>query len=122
VFDRVEDRLLVLLQVAVVGHRQALDQRQQAHQVADDAARLAAHQLGDVGVALLGHDRRAGGERVTDPGEAQLRGGPQHDLLPQPRQVHGQGGAGGDHLDREVAGGDGVHGVLRDRAKPSSSA
>ena len=61
VLDRVEDRLLVLLQVAVVGERQALERREQRHQVADQPAGLAAGQLGDVGVLLLRHDRRPGG-------------------------------------------------------------
>ena len=55
-----EDGRLVLLQVAVVGERQALDRREQAGEAADRGARLAAHELGDVGVELLRHHRRAG--------------------------------------------------------------
>ena len=51
--ERVEQRLLVLLQVAVVGQGQALERGQQPGQVADEAARLAPGQLGDVGVLLL---------------------------------------------------------------------
>ena len=57
-------RLLVLLHVLVVGERQALQHDQQADQVPDHAAGLAAHQLGHVGVVLLRHDRAAGGEGV----------------------------------------------------------
>ena len=41
----VEDGLLVLLQVAVVGQRQALEDGEQAREVADEAARLATREL-----------------------------------------------------------------------------
>ena len=58
--DGVEDRLLVLLEVAVVGQRQRLERGQQPGQVADQPAGLAARQLGDVGVLLLRHDARPG--------------------------------------------------------------
>ena len=51
--DRVEQRLLVLLEVPVVAERQALERGQQPGQVADDPAGLAPGQLGDVGVLLL---------------------------------------------------------------------
>ena len=54
--DGVEDRLLVLLQVAVVGEREALERGQQTGEVADKATGLAAGELGDVGVLLLRHD------------------------------------------------------------------
>ena len=40
--DRVEHRLLVLLEVAVVGERQSLERRQQAGEVTDETTRLAA--------------------------------------------------------------------------------
>ena len=65
VSTRVEDRLLVLLQVAVVGERQALERGQQPGEVADQPAGLAAGQLGDVGVLLLRHDARPGGVGVV---------------------------------------------------------
>ena len=58
--DGVEHRLLVLLQVAVVGERQCLERRQQAGEVTDETTGLATGQLGDVGVLLLRHDARPG--------------------------------------------------------------
>ena len=84
----VEDRLLVLLEVAVVGERQALHDGEQRDQVADRAAGLAAHQLGDVGVLLLRHQARAGRVGVGELDEAELGGRPEHELLGEPRQVH----------------------------------
>ena len=60
---RGEDRRLVLLQVAVVGERQPLDRREQPGEPADRRARLAARELGDVGVQLLRHHRRARSRR-----------------------------------------------------------
>ena len=85
--DRVEHGLLVLLQVAVVRERQALERGEQAGEVADQAARLAARELGDVGVLLLRHDRRPGRERVVQLHEAELARRPEDDLLGEAREV-----------------------------------
>ena len=74
--DRVEERLLVLLQVPVVGQRQALERGQQPGQVADQPAGLAAGELGDVGVLLLRHDAGPGRPGVVERGEAELVGAP----------------------------------------------
>ena len=63
--DGVEDRLLVLLEVAVVAEREPLERREQAGEVADQPTGLAARELRDVGVLLLRHDRRPGRERVV---------------------------------------------------------
>ena len=52
--NRVEDRLLVLLQITVVRQRQPFESRQQPSQVADQPSRLAPSQLGDVGVLFCG--------------------------------------------------------------------
>ena len=40
------------------------------------------------GIALLRHDRGAGGELVAQPDQADLRRGPDHDLLGEARQMH----------------------------------
>ena len=85
--DRVEDRLLVLLQVAVVRERQRLERGEQAGEVADQTPRLAARELGDVGVLLLRHDRRTGRVGVVEGDEAELPRVPEDDLLGQARQV-----------------------------------
>ena len=84
---RREHRLLVLLQVAVVGERQALHRREQAGQPPDRRAGLAARELGDVGVQLLRHHRRAGRRLLRQPHEAELGGRPEHELLADPREV-----------------------------------
>ena len=63
----VEERLLVLLEVLVVGHRQPVESAVQPHQPADDPRRLRAQELGGVGVLLLGHDARARREAVGRP-------------------------------------------------------
>ena len=56
----VERALLALLEVLVVGERQRLHRGEKRHQVAVDAAGLAARELGEVGVLLLRHDRGSG--------------------------------------------------------------
>src|SRR6185295_2390814 len=52
---RIEERLLVLLVVLVVRERLALHEHEQRKQVSEDAAALAAHQLGHIRVLLLRH-------------------------------------------------------------------
>ena len=81
--DRVEERLFVFLKVLVVGERQSLGDGEHRHQVAIDAAGLAACQLGDVRVLLLRHDRAAGGERVGKLQKPELGGSPEDDFLRQ---------------------------------------
>ncbi len=69
--DRVEQWLLVFLHVLAVGERQALQHGAERHERADDAPDLAARQLGGVRIALLRHDRGAGGEGVRQRDEAE---------------------------------------------------
>ncbi len=116
--DSIEERLLVLLQVPVVGEGQPLQRHQQPGEVADDTTGAAARQLGDVRVLLLRQHRRPGGVGVIEPGEAQLVARPQHPLLPHPRQVDGDESQIEQRLGDEVPVGDGVEAVLEDGCKP----
>ena len=77
--DRVEDGLLVLLQVAVVGERQPLERREQPGEIADEAPGLSAGELGDVRVLLLRHDARPRRVAVVEPDESELAGVPDDD-------------------------------------------
>ena len=108
----VEQRLLVLLHVLVVGEREAVHHAVQRDEVGDQAGRLGPQQLGRVGVLLLGHDRRARRPRVRHLAEAVLLGGPQDDLPAQPRQMGGARRRRGQVVEHEVAVGDRVDGVL----------
>ncbi len=108
----VEERLLVLLEVAVVRERESLQRDQHRVEVADETTRLAAGQLGHVGVLLLRQHRAAGGVRVVERAEAELLGRPEHDLLPHPGQVHAEQGDVEEGLRHEVAVGHRVEGVL----------
>jgi hypothetical protein len=78
-------------------------------------AGLGAHQFGGVGIALLRHDRGAGGQVVGQSGEAEHRRHPDHDLLGEPRQMTGRDRGGGQALQREVAV---RHRVQRIRHRP----
>ena len=69
----IEHRLLVLLHVLRIGQRQALHHRQQPDQRAGHPPGLRPHQLGRVRIALLRHDRAAGGERIRQPDEPERR-------------------------------------------------
>ncbi len=109
--DRVEDRLLVLLQIAVVGERQSLESGQEAGQIPDEPAGLPPGQLRDVRVLLLRHDRATGREGVVQFDPAELPRRPEHDLLAEPRQVHSDQGRHEQELGGEVPVGDRVEGV-----------
>ena len=108
---RVVQRDALLLQVAVVRERQALQRGEHGDEVADDPAGAAAHELGDVGVLLLRHDARPGRVLVGELGEAELGAGPQHELLGQTRCMHRGERARVRELRDEVAIGDGVDAV-----------
>ena len=54
--------------------------------MAEDAAGLAARELGHVRVLLLRHDRGAGAEAVGQADEAEARAHPQHQLLGDRRE------------------------------------
>ena len=116
----VEDALLVLLHILVVGQGDALEGGEEGDEVAVDAARLAADQLGHVGVLLLGHDGGACGVGIRQLHELELPARPQNDLLREAGEVHHHEGAGGDELHREVAVGDAVQRVEDDAVKAQS--
>jgi hypothetical protein len=114
--DRVEDRLLVLLEVAVVGGGQPLQDHEQRLKVANRPATLAADEFQDIGVDLLGHDRTAGAEALREEHEAELRRAVDDPLLGPLREVHGREREHEGQFADEVAvargvdavGGDGV--------------
>jgi len=108
----IEQRLFVLLEVPVVRQGQALQGGQQPRQVADETTGLPPGQLGHVGVLLLGHHRTAGGVGVREAAEAELLRAPQHQLLPDAREVHPEQGQGEEGLGHEVPVPDGVEGVV----------
>ena len=109
--DLVEDRLLVLLQIPGVGQRQTLEGGHEPRQIADEAASLATGELGDVGVLLLRHDRRAGGERVVQGDVGELPGVPDDDLLAEPGEVDADLGTDEGELGHHVTGGGAVDGI-----------
>ena len=109
---RVEDRFLVLLQIAVVGQRLGFQRGQQPGQIADQPSTLAPGKFGDVGVLLLRHDRAARRPRVMQRDITEFRGAPQDDVFGQPGQVdrdHRQDERG---LGGEIPGRSGVHRVV----------
>ena len=118
--EAVEQRLLVLLQVAVVGEWQRLERGQQPGEVADRAPRLAPRQLGDVGVLLLRQHRRARRVGVGQADEAELLGRPHHDLLADAAQVQRDHREVEQDLGHEIAVADGVERVGERGGEPQA--
>lgn len=85
--NRVENRFLVLLQIAVVRQRLSLERRQQSGQVADQTTRLTARQFRDIRILLLRHDRRSRRPRVGKRDVAEFRCAPDDDLFRHAREV-----------------------------------
>ena len=112
--DGPEQRRLVLLQVALVREGEALEDREDRGQRRDRPGGAATDELGGIRVLLVGHDRAAGRERVRRPHEPEPRVRPPGELLRQPAEVHHPERHGGEHLDDEVAVGDGVERVRGD--------
>ena len=112
--DRVEQRGDPVLEVALVGQGQALEQGQDPGQLPDDAGSAAADQLGRVGVLLVGHHRAAGREGIGDAHEPEPWVRPPGDLLGEPAEVDHPERDRRHRLDREVAVRDGVERVRAD--------
>ena len=82
--ERIEDRLLVLLHVFIIGKRQALHDRKQAHKIAVNSAGLSADELRHIRVFLLRHDGRARGVRIVEFHKFKLPAAPGDNLLAEP--------------------------------------
>ena len=115
---RLEQRRLVLLEVALVGQRQPLEQGQDPGQRADDPGRPAADELGRVGVLLVRHHRAAGRERVGHADEPEARVRPPGHLLGEPAEVDHRRAPPRRGSRPRSRGRDGVERVRRDAVEP----
>ena len=79
--DSVEEALLVLLQILVIGQGQSLRSGQHSHQMTIDTTGLTAYQLGNIRVFLLGHHGRASRKGIIQLHKAKLSAAPQANLL-----------------------------------------
>ena len=100
--DSVKKRFFVLLQVPVICEREPLQRRQEPGQMADQTARFATCQFGNVCVLLLGEHRAAGRIGVVQVQEAELFGRPEHYFLAEAREVGAQERKVKERLGHEV--------------------
>ncbi len=96
----------------MIRQRQPAHQRQEHDEIALDPSRTSPHQLGAVRVPLVWQHRAPAREGVVEPGEADVRRGPQDDLASQAREVADQDRERRNGLERVVAVGDRVDGVV----------
>ena len=111
--DGAEQRRLVLLEIALVAERQALEQAEDRGHRRDRRGRPAADQLGRVRVPLVRHHRAAGRVGLGDPDEPEPRVRPPGDLLGEPAEMDHPERDGRQRLDDEVAVADGIERVRR---------
>src|SRR5439155_1351188 len=109
--ESIEQQRLVLLEVLAVPRREALQGREQRHEVAQQPARFGTRQLEDVGVPLLRQQARAGAEVVRQAHEAELRAGIEHELGREAREVRAHEGQRKQDFRDEVAVARRVQGV-----------
>ncbi len=102
------------MQILVIARRQPLERGQEASQVADEAAALAAGQFQRVGVLLLRHEAGAGAVGVAEAHEAELGAVEEDELLGQTAEVDAQQRGGEEEFGGEVAVADGVEAVGAD--------
>ena len=69
----------------------------------ENAPALAPHQLGNIGIFLLGHQAAAGGAAIREADEAKLLAGPKDHLLAEAAQMHHHQAGRRTELHREVA-------------------
>ena len=115
---RVEQRLLVLLIVLVVSKSLSLHQGKQRDEIARDSTGLAARELRNVGILLLGHDGRAGAKAIRQGDETEARIAPQNQLFGQTREMDHRERCTSAEFDREIPVGDRVQRVCTHRFEP----
>lgn len=108
----VENGGLILLEIAVIGEREAFSEEHQGIEGRANTRGLAANQLQRIGILLLRHEARAGGVGVGQADEIELAAAPQDKILSHAGQMEGDLCAGVCEFDKGIAVGDGVHGVL----------
>ena len=116
--DRVEQRLLVLLEVLVVGERQPVEHAVQRRRAATTTrGALARSSSAASGFFFCGMRLEPEREGVGHLAEAELLARPEHDLAAELRQVGGAGGGGAEVVEHEVAVRHRVERVLGDAAE-----
>ena len=98
-----EDRRLIVLHVLRIREWQALHRHHQADEAAGNPAGVPAHQLGRIGIALLRHDRAAGGPLVTQRDEAERLRRPEDEFFREAREVKRALRGAGEIFDRKIA-------------------
>ena len=109
--DSVEEAFLILLQVLIIGQRQAFSRCQHSHQMTIHTACLATYQLGNIRVLLLRHHRRAGGKSIVQLHKAEFGAAPEADFLAQTAHMHHEGGSKGKEFNDIVTVAYCVHAV-----------
>src|SRR5207247_4038289 len=94
---------LGLLSIPIVAERKTFLRREERHEVAHDATRLAANKFRDIRVALLRHQTAARTEGWGRPKERKLPSGPHHYLLAHRGQMDREEGEVEQELDEVVS-------------------
>src|SRR5262249_26504136 len=106
-----EQRHLVLLHVAVVGHRQTLHGDHQRGEAADYAPAFTADEFERVGVFLLSHQARAASHAIAQLNPPELLARVEDPIFGQAAEVQHGGGGGIEEIQGEVAVARDVHAV-----------
>jgi hypothetical protein len=112
--DVVDEGLDGLLEILVVGRRQALDGDVQTSHVSESATALAADQLERVGILLLWHERASGRVCVGQANEAELQTRVDDEIFSPAGHLEHEAGTPLHSLEDEVAVADGVERVCEE--------
>ena len=115
--DGIEEGFFVFLEVLVVAEREALEYGGKGHIAPHDTSHFAANEFHGVGIFLLGHDGRTGGDAVAHLHEAEFCRGVEDKVFGEAAEVHHEEVGCVEHIQHKVPVADGIHAVAGDAFK-----
>ena len=113
-----EERFFVLLEIALVARRQALQRREQPEQSSGDAAGFAANQFPGIRIFLLRHQAAAGGILVWQNDVRKFLRRKNYEVFCEPRKMCSDSREGKKIIEREVPVAHGIEAVRGNARKP----
>lgn len=110
----VEERLFVLLQIALIARGKALQRDEQREERGRDAAGFPADQFPGIGIFFLRHQAAAGGIFVGQDEETETRRGEEDHVLGEAREMAREDGESEKIIESEIAATDGIQAIARD--------
>lgn len=110
-FYSIKQRFLIFLHILTEGHGQPLHHRRYADKGTQQPPGFCAHQFCGIGVFLLRHDGRPGGEGIAERDECETVRHPHHDFFGQTAEMDRMNGPRSQEFQNEITAANAVHGI-----------